>query len=94
MKLGWEGEGLQTNSFWEEAVEVELPQNSRGQWVLFRRSAADGFAASNPVRPRRVGIGEEVPRVSAVEREEKDGMSIIFLVTILMQLIFEFADSP
>ena len=61
---------------------------------MFRRSAADESAASDPVRPRRVGIGEGVPRVSAVEREEKDGMSIIFLVTILMQLIFEFADSP
>ncbi len=61
---------------------------------MFRRSADDESAASDPVRPRRVGTGEGVPRVSAVEREEKGEMSIIFLVMILMQLIFEFADSP
>ena len=94
MKLGEEGEGLATNSFWEDAVEVELPQNSRGQWVLFRRSAADGVAASNPVRRTRVGIVEGVPRVSAVGEEQKEWMRIFFLVTNFADLIFEFADSP
>ncbi len=61
---------------------------------MYRRSAADGVAASNPVRHTRVSIVEGVPRLSAVGTEQKEGMRVFFLMTNFADLILEFADSP
>ncbi len=61
---------------------------------MYRRSAADGVAASKTVRRTRVGIMEGVLRRSAVETEQKEGMMVFFLVTNFADLICEFADTP
>ena len=61
---------------------------------MYRRSAADGVAASKTVRRTRVGIVEGVLRLSAVETEQKEGMRVFFLVMNFADSNFEFADLP
>ena len=53
-----------------------------------------GVAAADLLRFDRIPIGEGVPRVSAVKREQKEWMRVFFLMTNFADLIFEFADSP
>ena len=76
--VGGEG-GVETNSFWKGAVMDMRPQNSRSREGMFRRSAAAQYAAPNSLRPRRVGVEEGVPRVSAVEAEGEEQLRVSFL---------------
>ena len=75
--VGGEG-GVETNSFWKGAVMDMRPQILRSREGMFRRSAAAQYAAPNSLRPRRVGVEEGVPRVSAVEAEGEEQSRVSF----------------